>query len=139
MADHEMVEIPRWVQRTVLPQRTRDSVSKALRREGLVAGTSFAIVVLVGVVWGSSAAPLPFWFWVNLVIFFGAAYRWRQISSARNWLDSKSGWGAIAELPKSAHELRLERWRISDAWFWSVVLTVLVGVVALAIVIVGRG
>ena len=138
MADFEMVELPRWVERAVLPQRTRDTVSAQVRREGLLAGASLAIVALLTAVWARSTAPFPSTLWLYVPVFIGAAFRWWRLSSARRWLDSNHSWSTVAALPKSAYELRLERWRISDALFWSVVATVVVAVATLAIVVIDR-
>jgi hypothetical protein len=137
-SDGELVELPNWVQRAVLPQRTRDAISAELQRELLLAGACLVVVTMVGVVWVRSAAPFPIMLWLNLAIAIGAVVRWLRLSSARRWIDTNVAWGTVAALPKSAAELRLERWRISDASFWSIVLAVVAGAVTLAIVIIGQ-
>ncbi|KAB2968496.1 MAG: hypothetical protein F9K18_02720 [Thermoanaerobaculia bacterium] len=108
-----------------------------LRGEGLCAGVSLLVILVVTASW-VRGRPLLFMVWLNCAILAGTAFRGWRLSSAGAWMDRAAAWPHLVRLPKSEKELRLERSRVPDAMFWSVVLTAIVAVVAAAMNALGR-
>jgi hypothetical protein len=125
------VSLPWWVASAICPNRERQPIVAAAKRDGLLVAACVLFTALTAL----SGAPAYFF----LVPAVGTGVRVTWVIAATRWLDRRAGWVWLPGLPATGPE----RWRrkmLLPSWAqWALVLLLLLGAAVAIVVELARG